>query len=72
MIGQLLEVASQRRSVSSSGSSTAVAAPMSTCSLPSIRKTRLQTTAPGLLTPLMVPPPRAKYMGGWRSLTVPA
>jgi len=31
-------------------------------------KMRLQTTGPGLQTPLRVPPPRRKYMGGWRSL----
>ena len=35
-------------------------------------KTRLQTISPGLLTPLSVPPPRRKYIGGWRSLTAPA
>ena len=34
--------------------------------------TRLQTISPGLLTPLIVPPPRPKYIGGWRSLTAPA
>jgi hypothetical protein len=34
-------------------------------------KTRLQTTSPGLQTPFSVPPPRRKYMGGWRSLTAP-
>jgi hypothetical protein len=39
---------------------------------PSSTKTRLQTISPGLLTPFSVPPPSRKYMGGWRSLTVPA
>ena len=29
---------------------------------------RLQTISPGLLTPFIVPPPRRKYIGGWRSL----
>jgi hypothetical protein len=42
------------------------------CRQPSITKTRLQTISPGLLTPLSVPPPNGKYIGGWRSLTVPA
>ena len=34
-------------------------------------KMRLQTMWPGLQMPLMVPPPRRKYMGGWRSLVAP-
>ena len=46
----------------------AVARPMSAWSLPPSLKTRLQTTGPGLQTPFRVPPPRRKYMGGWRSL----
>ena len=35
-------------------------------------KTRLHTISPGRLTPLIVPPPSRKYIGGWRSLTAPA
>ena len=39
-----------------------------TSACPSSTKTRLQTIQPGLLMPLSVPPPRRKYIGGWRSL----
>ena len=48
------------------------AAEVHRCSLPPSTKTRLQTISPGLLTPLSVPPPRRKYIGGCRSLTAPA
>ena len=45
---------------------TTSARPVSNFSLPSSTKTRLQTIGPGLETPVSVPPPRRKYIGGWR------
>ena len=68
MIGHCGVVASSRRWVSSAGSSTTVARPMSTCSAPSMMNTRDQTISPGLDTPLSVPPPSGKYIGGCRML----
>ena len=73
MIGHCGVVACQRRSVSSVGQlDDAGAAEVHACSSPSSTKTRLQTISPGLLMPLSVPPPRRKYIGGWRSLLAPA
>ena len=68
MIGHSGFVASSRRRVSSSGSSSAVARPRSTCSAPSMMNTRDHTISPGLETPASVPPPSGKYIGGWRML----
>ena len=68
MMGHCGVVASSRRWVSSGGSVTTVPRPRSTCSRASMRKTRDQTISPGRETPLNVPPPRGKNMGGWRML----
>src|SRR4051812_50180107 len=64
MIGHCGVVASQRRWVSSGGSSTTPARPRSMRRRPSSTKMRDQTISPGLLMPLSVPPPRRKYIGG--------
>ena len=71
MMGHWGVVSRQRRWVSFSGSSTTSQVPRSQWSLPSMTNTRLQTTCPGLETPVTVPPPRRKYMGGWRWLVAP-
>ncbi len=71
MIGHCGVVRRRRSAVSSSGNETTSARPMSRWSASSATKIRLQTTQPGLLTPLSVPPPRRKYIAGWRSLTEP-
>jgi len=71
MIGHCEVVSFQRRSVSSGGSSTTPARPRSILSSPSSTKIRDQTISPGLETPLSVPPPRRKYISGWRSLEAP-
>ena len=68
MRGHCGVVIDQRRSTSESGSFKARPRPMSTFNLPCCTNTRLQTISPGLLTPLIVPPPSRKYIGCWRSL----
>lgn len=57
MRGHCGVVIDQRRSTSESGSFKARPRPMSTFNLPCCANTRLQTISPGLLTPLIVPPP---------------
>src|SRR5512136_2138721 len=72
IIGHSAVVRRQRSCVSSSGNSTASPRPRSQLSLPPSTKTRLHTTQPGRLTPLIEPPPLGKYIAGWRSLLAPA
>jgi len=72
IIGHSEVVSRQRSWVSSGGSSTASPRPRSQLSLPFSTNTRLHTTHPGLLTPLIEPPPSGKYIAGWRSDDAPA
>ena len=66
-----LAVSFQRRSVSARGSAMTFARPRSILSRPLSTNTRLHTISPGFAMPRTVPPPRRKYIGGWRSESVP-
>ena len=63
MIGHCGVVNLQRSSVSSGGSFTTSARPVSKFSELET-STRLHTIQPGLLIPRRVPPPRRQYIGG--------